>query len=232
MTKLKLLLIDDDQELSELLTEFLGSEGYALDCCYDGLSGLEKAKIGGYDLILLDVMMPGLNGFEVLKNLGDKHPTPILMLTAKGDQTDRVLGLELGADDYLAKPYNPQELLARIKAILRRVDILTNKSRKTPVLINNVQLNPATREVFCHHQAIVLTGTEFEMLQLLMESVDNIVSKEQLSLQVLNRQLMAFDRSIDMHISNIRRKLHMHSEDEKIKTIRAVGYVFISGESE
>ncbi|MEW6998843.1 response regulator [Colwelliaceae bacterium BS250] len=232
MNNYSLLLIDDDQELCELLAEFLGSEGFCLHSCFDGISGIEQAKTNKYDLILLDVMMPGLNGFEVLKALGDKHTTPILMLTAKGDDSDRVLGLNLGADDYLAKPYNPNELLARIKAILRRVEILTHKPKKQQLCINNVNLNPSTREVIIHNTAIVLTGTEFEMLHLLMENMDNIVSKEQLSEQVLNRPLMAFDRSIDMHISNIRRKLHSHSDDEKIKTIRGVGYVFIGGVDE
>jgi two-component system response regulator CpxR len=229
MAAAKLLLIDDDQELSELLSEFLTSEGFSLTCCFDGVSGLEQAKTNDYDLILLDVMMPGLNGFEVLKALGGKHLTPILMLTAKGDDSDRVLGLELGADDYLSKPYNPKELLARIKAILRRVDILTNTSKSQPLDINGIELSPASREVSCLGQQVLLTGTEFEMLHLLMENLDTIVSKEKLSEQVLNRPLMAFDRSIDMHISNIRRKFQQHSPAEKIKTIRGVGYVFMSG---
>lgn len=226
----KLLLIDDDQELSELLTEFLSSEGFSLTCCFDGLSGLEQAKTKNYDLILLDVMLPGLNGFDVLKALGGQHITPILMLTAKGDDSDRVLGLELGADDYLAKPYNPKELVARIKAILRRVNILTNKSKSAPLHINGIELSPATREVTCELQPVLLTGTEFEILHSLMESPDTIVSKESLSEQVLNRPLMAFDRSIDMHISNIRRKFQQYCSTEKIKTVRGVGYVFMSGD--
>ncbi|KGJ98149.1 response regulator transcription factor [Thalassotalea sp. ND16A] len=230
MTSKHLLLIDDDQELAELLNEFLASEGYQVSCCFDGISGLQQAKTQLYDLILLDVMMPGLSGFELLKALGGKHHTPILMLTAKGDDTDRVLGLELGADDYLAKPYNPSELLARIKAILRRVDIIENKDKKPALEYNQVLLKNATREVFCHQQSVALTGTEFEMLHLLMENLDAIVSKEQLSEQVLNRPLSAYDRSIDMHISNIRRKLQQHSALEKIKTIRGVGYVFMSGD--
>ncbi|OUS23422.1 DNA-binding response regulator [Thalassotalea sp. 42_200_T64] len=230
MTTKHLLLIDDDQELAELLNEFLASEGYQVSCCFDGISGLQQAKTQLYDLILLDVMMPGLSGFELLKALGGKHHTPILMLTAKGDDTDRVLGLELGADDYLAKPYNPSELLARIKAILRRVEIIQNKDKKPALEYNQVLLKNATREVFCHQQSVALTGTEFEILHLLMENLDTIVSKEQLSEQVLNRPLSAYDRSIDMHISNIRRKLQQHSALEKIKTIRGVGYVFMSGE--
>lgn len=230
MTNRHLLLIDDDQELVELLTEFLASEGYQVSSALDGISGLEKAKTEQYSLILLDVMLPGLNGFELLKALGDKHHTPILMLTAKGDDTDRVLGLELGADDYLPKPYNPSELLARIKAILRRIDIIKNKDKAITLEHNHVLIKGASREVFCHGQLILLTGTEFEMLHLLMENLDTIVSKEQLSEQILGRALSAYDRSIDMHISNIRKKLQLHVELDKIKTIRGVGYVFMSGD--
>lgn len=230
MTDKHLLLIDDDQELVELLTEFLASEGYLVSSAFDGINGLEKARSGKYSLILLDVMLPGLNGFELLKALGDKHQTPILMLTAKGDDTDRVLGLELGADDYLPKPYNPSELLARIKAILRRIDIIKNKDKAVTLEHNNVLIKGASREVFCHNKLLLLTGTEFEMLHLLMENLDTIVSKEQLSEQILGRSLSAYDRSIDMHISNIRKKLQLHAELDKIKTIRGVGYVFMSGD--
>ncbi|WNC68428.1 response regulator transcription factor [Thalassotalea nanhaiensis] len=230
MTNKHLLLIDDDQELVELLTEFLTSEGFRVSSALDGISGLEKAKTEQYSLILLDVMLPGLNGFELLKALGDKHHTPILMLTAKGDDTDRVLGLELGADDYLPKPYNPSELLARIKAILRRIDIIQNKDKAVTLEHNNVLVKGASREVFCHDQLVLLTGTEFEMLHLLMENLDTIVSKEQLSEQILGRSLCAYDRSIDMHISNIRKKLQSHAQLDKIKTIRGVGYVFMSGD--
>lgn len=225
-----LLLIDDDLELVELLSEFLESEGYIISSSPDGLDGLERAQTEQFDLILLDVMMPKLNGLDVLKALGEKHPTPILMLTAKGDDTDRILGLELGADDYLPKPYNPIELLARIKAIIRRVDIIQQQDKKQQIEQNGVQLKCSTRQVFCHQQLTLLTGTEFEMLNLLMDNTDSIVSKEQLSEQVLNRPLSAYDRSIDMHISNIRRKLQQHSRSEKIKTIRGIGYVFMSGE--
>lgn len=227
--KPELLLIDDDLELSELLSELLTIEGFSLTCCHDGISGLEQARTTKYQLILLDVMMPGLNGFELLKALGGKHHTPILMLTAKGDDTDRVLGLELGADDYLAKPYNPKELLARIKAILRRIDIISQKTKKQNLELNSLCLQPSTREVYYYDKLLVLTGTEFEMLHLLMESADSIVSKEQLSQSVLNRKLMAYDRSIDMHISNIRKKMLAYDPSEIIKTIRGVGYVFISG---
>ncbi|WDE04984.1 response regulator [Thalassomonas viridans] len=233
MTKKRLLIIDDDRELTELLTEYLGDEGFEVQACHDGVSGLSRAYDKGIDLILLDVMMPQLNGFEVLKALGGQHQTPILMLTAKGDDADRVLGLELGADDYLAKPFHHRELLARIKAILRRIDIIKNNQEPASLLkVNEVELNHATRQVSCHRQALELTGTEYQILTYLMEHHGTIVSKETLSELVLGRKLSPFDRSIDMHVSNIRRKLLPASEQDKIKTIRGAGYIFLSGEAQ
>jgi two-component system response regulator CpxR len=232
MTKIKLLMIDDDQELTHLLGEYLALEGFELTCCHDGISGLEQAYKGDYSLILLDVMMPGLNGFEVLKALGSQHKTPILMLTAKGDNADRILGLELGADDYLAKPFQHRELLARINAILRRINIVKNSQHNAEFLaVNQVTLNQATREVHCHDNPIELTGTEYQILMLLMERSSQIVSKNELSEQVLQRKLSAFDRSIDMHVSNIRRKLLPFSPNDKLKTIRGAGYIFLTGEN-
>lgn len=231
MTKQRILIIDDDRELTELLTEYLNGEGFDVHCCFDGVSGLSKAYDKGTDIILLDVMMPQLNGFEVLKALGGQHKTPILMLTAKGDDADRVLGLELGADDYLAKPFHHRELLARIKAILRRIDIVKNSNEPVSLLqVNDVELNHATRQVHCHRQPIELTGTEYQILAHLMEQQGTIVSKENLSELVLGRKLSPFDRSIDMHVSNIRRKLLPVSPGDKIKTIRSAGYIFLSGE--
>ena len=227
-----ILLIDDDQELAELLGEYLGSEGFKVSCCHDGISGLERAHNKEIDLILLDVMMPGLNGFEVLKALGGHHRIPILMLTAKGDDADRILGLELGADDYLAKPFQHRELLARINAILRRVEIVKLNQNDSPeVSANNVSLNHATRQVFCHGQPVELTGTEYQILNLLVTNNGQIISKETLSEQVLGRKLSPFDRSIDMHVSNIRRKLLPLSPNDKFKTIRGAGYIFLSGQN-
>lgn len=227
-----ILLIDDDVELAQLLSDYLSSEGYHLTCCHDGVSGLSKAFDDSIDLILLDVMMPEMNGFEVLKALGGKHKTPILMLTAKGDDTDRILGLELGADDYLAKPFHHRELLARINAILRRIDIVQAKQTdQQHLVINHVAVDHGTREVTCHEVAIELTGTEYQILSVLMERHGHIVSKEVLSEQVLGRKLSPFDRSIDMHVSNIRRKLSVDGQADKIKTIRGSGYLFLSGDS-
>lgn len=230
MNKNKILIIDDDQELAELLVQYLTFEGFSVECCYDGVTGLARAYDSSFSLILLDVMMPGLNGFELLKALGGKHKTPILMLTAKGDDADRILGLELGADDYLAKPFQHKELLARINAILRRIDIVKNsKITNNKLVINHVVLDNATREVFCHDQIVELTGTEYQIIELLMTQHGQIVSKEQISEQVLHRRLSAFDRSIDMHVSNIRRKLQVKNVSEKLKTIRGAGYLFLSG---
>ncbi|SEL80621.1 two-component system, OmpR family, response regulator CpxR [Colwellia chukchiensis] len=233
MNKQKLLLIDDDKELAELLSEYLSSEGFELVCRHDGVTGLEKAYDDSIALILLDVMMPGLNGFEVLKALGAHYKTPILMLTAKGDNADKVRGLQLGADDYLAKPFQHQELLARIKAILRRIAIAKNSKATTNVIeVNDVMLNHATRQVRCHQHEVELTGTEFQILAHLMANAAVIVSKEAISEQILHRKLSAFDRSIDMHISNIRRKLLPLSPRDKFKTIRGAGYLFLPGTSD
>ncbi|TWX52462.1 response regulator [Colwellia hornerae] len=232
MSKQKILIIDDDRELTELLTEYLSYEGFELEACHDGVSGLARAYDESFSLILLDVMMPKLNGFEVLKALGGQHKTPILMLTAKGDNDDRILGLELGADDYLAKPFQHRELLARIKAILRRINIVkSNESTVSHQQINEVRLEHNTRQAFCHQQLVELTGTEFQILALLMNNASQIVSKNQISEQVLKRKLSAFDRSIDMHISNIRRKLLAFSASDKLKTIRGAGYIFLTGEN-
>ena len=237
LNKKQILLIDDDHELAELLVDYLDQQGFIVQCCFDGQSGLELAYQNKFDLILLDVMMPKLNGFEVLKALGSEYKTPVLMLTAKGDHDDKVRGLELGADDYLAKPFHHQELLARIQAILRRINIVTQQNQQTIhgensiLAVNNIELNHATREVTCHNNPIILTGTEYQILAILMEHHGQIVTKEILSTKVLNRKLAPFDRSIDVHVSNIRRKFDPYCEIERIKTVRGAGYLFLTGES-
>ena len=237
MNKKHILLIDDDHELAELLVDYLTQQGFLVHCCFDGQSGLEKAYSNKFDLILLDVMMPKLNGFEVLKALGESYKTPVLMLTAKGDNNDKVLGLELGADDYLSKPFHHQELLARINAILRRIQLASQQNttqeslqEKTLISVNNITLNHAIRTVICHHNPIELTGTEYQILTLLVESHGQIISKETISEQVLNRKLSPFDRSIDVHVGNIRRKFLPFCSIEKIKTVRGAGYLFLTGE--
>lgn len=229
MQQKSLLLIDDDHELSQLLSEYLIPQGYQITLAHDGQQGLTMATGGQhFDLILLDVMLPELDGFEVLKRLRLSHLTPVLMLTAKGDDFERIFGLELGADDYLAKPFNHRELSARIKAIVRRVDYMANAGQALALNINDVCLLPGTQEVTCSGQHLDLTGTEFAILQLLMVNKGQLVSKHQLSEKVLGRRLAAFDRSIDMHVSNIRKKLAQYSQQEKIKTVRGSGYIFMA----
>lgn len=236
LNKKQLLLIDDDHELAELLVDYLSQQGFIVQCCFDGQSGLELAYKSEFDLILLDVMMPKLDGFEVLKALGSEYKTPILMLTAKGDHNDKVRGLELGADDYLAKPFHHQELLARIQAILRRINIASQQnqqdlhSENSTLTVNGIELNHATRAVTCHTTPITLTGTEYQILTMLMEHHGQIIAKDALSKQVLSRKLAPFDRSIDVHVGNIRRKFSPYCTIDKIKTVRGAGYLFLTGE--
>ena len=228
MTQKSLLLIDDDLEFTHLLTEYLAPQGYQITVANDGESGLAKATGSEhFDLILLDVMLPKLDGFEVLKRLRVSHLTPVLMLTAKGDDFERIFGLELGADDYLAKPFNHRELSARIKAIVRRMEMLPSLSVQQSLQIDAVTLSPATQQVSCEGESVELTGTEFSILHLLMINKGNLVSKSDISEKVLGRKLAAFDRSIDMHVSNIRKKLSRHSNVERIKTHRGAGYLYI-----
>ncbi|QOL26784.1 response regulator [Thalassotalea sp. LPB0316] len=229
MSEKSLLIIDDDIELTELLSQYLSSQNFQVDVANDSEQGLGMAVISNkYDLILLDVMMPKLNGFEVLKKLRQSCITPVLMLTAKGDDLDRILGLELGADDYLPKPFNHRELTARINAIVRRVDFHTKPSTPQQLTIDKLSIVPSRQEAFFDQQPITLTGTEFAILQLLMSHPGELISKELISEQVFNRKLMAFDRSIDMHVSNIRKKLHQFSEQTMIKTVRGSGYIFVA----
>lgn len=223
-----LLLIDDDHELTELLTDFLTPQGYQLTLAHDGQQGLELATSGRhFNLILLDVMLPKLDGFEVLKLLRRTHMTPVLMLTAKGDDFDRIFGLELGADDYLPKPFNPRELSARIKAIVRRLEQVPALTHSQHVQVNDLYLNPSAQQAHLANTPLILTGTEFSMLQLLMVHAGQLVSKEQLSEKVLGRRLTPFDRSIDTHISNIRRKLADIQPQDMIRTIRGSGYIMV-----
>lgn len=223
MSVKKILIIDDDQALAELLAEYLSSDSLECEIAQDGYSGLEKLRHAHIDLVLLDVMLPGIDGFETLKQLRQFSKTPVLMLTAKGDDFDRILGLELGADDYLPKPFNHRELLARIKAILRRFEYAQQEYNTDSTQIGNLTLDHNSHNVKLNGQEIELTGTEFQFLLYLVEHLAQLVSKETLSQQILGRELMQFDRSIDMHISNLRKKLK--SDDSiQIKTVRGAGY--------
>lgn len=230
MSSQRILLIDDDVELSQLVSDYLTLDGFSLDVAADGVSGLARAQSGLYQLILLDVMLPGLDGLSLLRQLRQSSYCPVLMLTARGDDIDRIVGLELGADDYLAKPFNPRELSARVRAILRRVELAQQQSSNitAPVLeLNQVQLNRQNRQVWCLGQQVVLTATEFQILDHLMSHAGQVITKEDLSKAVLGRALQQYDRSLDMHISNIRKKLASCDPAEKIQTLRGSGYLFL-----
>ena len=224
---MRLLIVDDDTELCSLLQEFLQREEYQVQCVHEGRSGLERAQQGGFDLIILDVMLPGIDGFEILKRLRVDSKVPVLMLTARGQDVDRIIGLELGADDYLPKPFNPRELSARVKAILRRTETKTNRGR---VEVNGVALDPGTREVTCDGKPVEVTTLEFDILEHLMRNAGRVVSRDGLMESLYNRKATPFDRSIDMHVSHLRRKLE--GGKPVIKTIRGVGYQFCQSPEE
>ncbi|HET9321514.1 MAG TPA: response regulator transcription factor [Bryobacteraceae bacterium] len=219
---MKILLIDDDAELCSLLVEFLSREGFSLECEHEGTRGLDRALHGGFDVVILDVMLPGLDGFEILRRLRGESRIPVLMLTARGEDMDRISGLEMGADDYLSKPFNPRELVARIRAILRRLE--RPPSPEGPLEVNGVRIVPGTREVSANGRKIEVTTFEFDILEWLMRSAGRVVSRDDLMEHLYNRKATAFDRSVDMHISHLRKKLE--TGQPIIKTIRGVGYQF------
>jgi len=225
----RILLIDDDIGLSDLLSQLLELEGFSLTQAYDGEQGLMMAQQQDFDLILLDVMLPKLNGFEVLRALRQRKQTPVLMLTARGDEIDRVVGLEIGADDYLPKPFNDRELVARIRAILRRAHTTQQDSQANEMMqFGDLRLDPTRQETYCNEQLIILTGTEFSLLVNLIEKTGELVTKESLSENVLGKKLMPFDRSLDMHLSNLRKKLPERQDGRpRVKTLRGKGYIWI-----
>jgi len=228
-----LLIIDDDKELCALLEEFLIEEGFQVDMYHNGLEGADAACKGDYALIVLDVMLPGCNGFEALQKIRKRKDVPVLMLTARSDEVDRIVGLEMGADDYLAKPFNPRELVARIRAIFRR----TRSTESTPegkpenrkLRAGDLEVDIATRRVVRQGRPIDLTAVEFNLLHTLLLSAGKVVSRENLNQAVLGREYSPLDRSIDVHVSKLRKKLKVDDrEDEMIKAIRGEGYFFAS----
>src|ERR1700735_4297851 len=221
VSKHRVLVIDDDVELWQLLSQYLAQEGFLVEAVHSGLSGVEAAISGAHSIVVLDVMLPDVKGFEVLRRIRAKSRVPVLMLTARGDDQDRILGLELGADDYLPKPFNPRELSARVKAILRRTEARVNRGK---VEINGVALDPGAREVTCDGKPVEVTTLEFDILEQLMRNAGRVVSRDGLMESLYNRKATPFDRSIDMHFSHLRRKLE--SSRPVIKTIRGVGYQF------
>ncbi|MCS3457589.1 DNA-binding response OmpR family regulator [Aeromonas sp. BIGb0405] len=225
----RILLVDDDLDLTQLLHEILTLEGFQVTVADDGEQGLQRLAEQAFDLILLDVMMPRLNGFAMLARLREHLDTPVLMLTARGDSQDRVNGLEAGADDYLAKPFDDRELLARIRAILRRTQhSSTQKLGADEVSFMDIQLQPGLQQARCAGRELDLTATEFGLLECLLRSPGQIISKKLLSEQVLGKKLEPFDRAIDMHLSNLRKKLPERPDGQpRFKTVRGRGYLWL-----
>jgi DNA-binding response OmpR family regulator len=217
----RILLIDDDSELGGMLTEYLRRQGLSLDLALSGDKGLEQFQKATYTLVLLDVMLPGRDGFEVLKELRKTSQVDVIMLTARGEDVDRIVGLEMGADDYLPKPFNPRELLARIRAVLRRKEKRVSETR---LQASGITLDTAERSASCHGHGIDLTTVEFALLKILLESAGQVVSRESLVRSVLGRGFQPFDRSLDMHISRLRKKLEAAGTYDCIKTVRSIGY--------
>ena len=228
----RILLIEDDQELNELLSEFLALENFEVDQAFDGEKGLNMAINGHYDALVVDIMMPKMNGLDLLKHFRITHKTPVLMLTARSDEVDRIVGFEMGADDYLPKPCNPREIIARIRAILRRVEMdkagMQASGKRQIMVLEDVELNHNTRIVSKQGEVLDLTSTEFNLLASLLAKAGQVLSKEELTETALGRKLALYDRSVDMHMSNLRRKLGPFSSNEpRIKTIRGVGYQYV-----
>ncbi len=224
----KVLIIDDDEELCELVSEYLAVEGFETECVHDGESGLKSAISGSYDMAILDVMLPKMNGFDVLRNLREKSALPVIMLTARGEDMERIVGLEIGADDYLPKPFNPRELVARLRAILRRVNSENGDEGAAEKLhVEDLDISSSSRSAKLDGIEIGLTSVEFDLLTALVREAGKIVKKEDLSENVLERVLSPYDRSLDMHISNLRKKLGLRADGtERIKTVRSVGYIY------
>ena len=228
-----ILVIDDDRELVELLREYLVPEGFTVDAAFDHSSGLDKALKGQDELVILDVMLPGGSGFELLKKMrAESADTPVLLLTARGDAVDRIVGLQIGADDYLPKPFDPRELVARIHAILRRTrgahkEDSSDAREDTVVQVGDLTLTPSTRSVKLGRQEVELTTLEFNLLEVLLRRAGTIVTRDDLAELAMGRPLAPFDRSVDVHISKLRRKLSGREDSEsRIKSIRGVGYMY------
>ncbi len=221
-----ILIVDDDRELGEMLGEFLAPDHFAVTICLSGEDGLEALQDDQFDLVILDIMLPGMSGIDVLREVRRNNDVPVIMLTARGDDVDRILGLEFGADDYLTKPFNPRELLARIKAIMRRVQ--PGATRGHQLNVGSIVLDLRARRVTAGDEQIRLTGTEFELLRCLARAPGETVTKEQLAREALGRRHMPYDRSIDTHISNVRGKLTVAGvASPSIQNRRGVGYCLV-----
>jgi DNA-binding response OmpR family regulator len=226
MEMARVLIIDDDVELCRLLAERLSSEDFSIETIHNGQRGLERVLSQDYALVILDLMLPGMKGLDVLRHVRERSAVPVLILTARGEDVDRILGLEIGADDYLPKPFNPRELIARIRAILRRTHY-ANKGT-APLVVDDIRLDRTAREAWVNKKPIDLTSVEFSLLETLLHHAGQVVTREHLTEAVLGRKLGPFDRVIDVHVSNVRRKLtHAADAGERIKAIRGSGYLFV-----
>ncbi len=220
----RILLADDDRELCELLAEYLAGEGFEVEAVHDGEAAIRAALAGRYAAMVLDVMMPRLNGFEVVQRVRERSALPIIMLTARGEDVDRIVGLEMGADDYLAKPFNSRELAARLRAVLRRGVIASGEALRE----GDVVLSPGERAVQAAGQTVPVTGAEFGILEVLMRAAGQVVSREILCEQGLGRPLQRYDRSVDTHVSSLRKKLGAKPDGvARIKAVRGQGYIFV-----
>jgi two-component system, OmpR family, response regulator CpxR len=223
-----LLIVDDDVKLCKLLTEYLGANGFVVHAVHDGEEGVRGALSGDYGVVILDVMLPPSDGFEVLRRIRAQSAVPVLMLTARGDDVDRIVGLEMGADDYLPKPFNARELLARVHAILRRArggEATTRAGERLSV--GDLELDVAARFVRCGKQRINLTETEALLLEMLLRDAGSVVDRDELARKALGRRFTPLDRSVDMHVSNLRRKLEATPEGaDRIKAVRGLGYMY------
>jgi two-component system, OmpR family, response regulator CpxR len=230
----RVLVVDDDVELCDLIAEYLRPEGFEVAAVHDGETGLERALAAVADLVVLDMMLPGLSGLDVLRKLRERSRIPVLILTARGQDVDRIVGLEIGADDYLGKPFNPRELLARIRAILRRTRAggATGSDPKK-IAVGDVEMDLGARTVRKAGEIVDLTSLEFNLLEKLLNGAGEVVTREEIAQEILGRRFVPYDRSIDMHVSKLRRKLGRYPDaEERIKSIRGVGYVYTRPASE
>ena len=228
MTDKTILVVDDDVPFCELLSDYLKAEGFNVRCEHNGRAGLRAIKEGPVDVVVLDVMMPEMSGLDVLRDMRTFSETPTLMLTARGEDVDRIVGLEMGADDYVSKPCNPREIVARLRAILRRSAPSDGLDNRTDLHIDNVRLSSNERSVNVNDLPIELTSTEFDVLEVLIRDAGQVVSKAKVSETALKRKLGPYDRSIDMHVSRLRRKLGDTTDgSERIKTVRGTGYLYV-----
>jgi len=222
---LHVLVVDDDPALSQMLTEYLAGEGIRVTAAFNGPDGAAAALSGQFDAVILDIMLPGMDGNEVLRRVRQTSAIPIIMLTAKGGDVDRVVGLEMGADDYVSKPYFPRELVARLRAVMRRQKEPVPAAPAGTLRFGLLELSPGKREVLWNGRAFELTTSEFNLLENLMRAGETVSTKEELSLKVLGRARDIYDRSIDVHVSNLRRKLAVCSDSAlEVETIRGIGY--------